>query len=271
MIEANSQEQLAATAFNKQSSIFDALYAQNVIIQYKRKRVRQHVEQYISANSNILELNAGTGEDAVYFARQGHQINATDIAENMQQILKEKVKQYNLTHKIATELCSFTQLDKLQNKGPYDVIFSNFAGLNCTGKLDKVVLSFSPLLKQGGIVTLVLLPPFCLWEVLLLLKGNFKTALRRFNCKRGVAAQIEGVQFTCWYYKPRFVIDCMKNDYELLSVEGLCSIVPPSYFEKFPNKHKQLFQKLVAWENKLKNTWPWKNIGDYYIVSFRKK
>ena len=54
-------------------------------------------------------------------------------------------------------------------KGPYDMIFSNFAGLNCTGELDKVLASFSSLLKPKGIVTLVLLPGFCLWEFLLII------------------------------------------------------------------------------------------------------
>lgn len=271
MTEAPIHEQQAANAFNKQSSVFDSLYSENIIIQYKRNCVRQHVEKYIAANSNILELNAGTGEDAVYFAQQNHQVHATDIAENMQQVLREKRQHYNLVNNITTELCSFTQLNKLQNKGPYDVIFSNFAGLNCTRDLDKVLTSFSALLKQGAIVTLVLLPPFCLWETLLVLKGDFKTAFRRFNSKQGAPAQIEGVKFTCWYYKPSFVINCMKNDYELLSIEGLCSIVPPSYFENFPYKHKKLFKKLVALENSFKKTWPWKFIGDYYIISFGKK
>ncbi len=66
------------------------------------------------------------------------------------------------------------------------MIFSNFAGLNCTGKLDQVLLSFDPLLKPGGLVTLVLLPPFCVWETALVLKGKFKTAFRRFFSKKGV-------------------------------------------------------------------------------------
>ena len=58
-------EQQAAAAFNKQSSFFDQIYSANTIVQYKRKRVRNHIERFMDPHSKILELNAGTGEDAV--------------------------------------------------------------------------------------------------------------------------------------------------------------------------------------------------------------
>ncbi len=150
------------------------------------------------------------------------------------------------------------------------MIFSNFAGLNCTGDLDKVMQSFPALLKPGGTVTMVILPGFCLWETLLALRGNFKTAFRRFNSSRGVTANVEGVKFMCWYYKPSYIIKNMGKDYTLLSVEGLCSIVPPSYFENFPYKHPSLYKKMQALENKYKSNWPWKYCGDYFIISLRK-
>ena len=178
-------EQATEKAFTKQSVIFDELYASNPIIQYKRQRVRDHVQQWIKPNSRILELNAGTGDDAIWFAQQGHHVHATDISKGMQDKLAEKVKAHALGTKITRELCSFTALQNLHSKGPFDFVFSNFAGLNCTGELDKVLHSFSSLLKPGGIVTLVMLPKFCLWECMLLFKGKAKTAFRRFFAKKG--------------------------------------------------------------------------------------
>ena len=267
----NIDELKAAEAFNRQSSLFDAIYAPNIIIQYKRERVRSNVERFLAPRSNILELNAGTGEDAIYFAAKEHTVHATDIAEEMQNVLKQKVKQYNLQSRITTETCSFTRLESLQNKGPYDLIFSNFAGLNCTGDLDEVLQSFSSLLKPNGLATLVVMPRFCLWEFLLFLKGNFKTAFRRFKSKNGVTAHIEGTYFKCWYYSPAFIEQRLKYEFELLGVEGLCTIVPPSYFENFPSKHPNLFRRLIKAENKMKSKWPWKIIGDYFIITMRKK
>jgi len=263
-------EDKAADAFSRQSGIFDKLYKENSIIQYKRERVRAHVEKFLPANSHILELNAGTGEDAIYFAQAGHTVHATDISQGMQQQLKQKVVQAGLLNSISTELCSFTQLYTLQHKGPYDLIFSNFAGLNCTGELDKVIASFTPLLKSGGVATMVIMPPFCLWEALLAFKGNFNNAFRRFNSKNGVWANVEGVKFLCWYYKPSYIIKRLGNEYSLLGVESLCSIVPPSYFENFPAKHPALYARLKNLENKYKSAWPWKYWGDYFIISIKR-
>lgn len=265
-----TQEQQAAKAFNKQSTVFDHIYSPNTIIQYKRGRVRDHIDRLIDGSSKILEINAGTGEDAIYFAKKGHSVHATDISDGMQTILKQKVLEYNLTSRVTTEICSFTQLATLKNKGPYDLLFSNFAGLNCTDHLENVLRSFTPLLKPHGIVTLVILPKFCLWETLFLFKGKFKTALRRFFSRRGRKAHIEGEYFLCWYYNPSFVKKYMRNEFEFIQQEGLCTLVPPSYVEHFAEKHPGLFRFLKRREDKWKARWPWKAIGDYYIISFRK-
>jgi ubiquinone/menaquinone biosynthesis C-methylase UbiE len=267
----HDNEKKAAVAFNGQSAIFDDLYASNGIIRYKRKRVRDHLLKYLKPGSHILELNAGTGEDAIFLAQRGYEVHATDISAGMQSKLIEKVTVNRLTGSITNELCSFTELNALQNKGPFDCIFSNFAGLNCTGDLDQVLTSFSGLLKPEGVVVLVVLPRFCLWESLFVFKGKFKTATRRFFSSKGRKANIDGASFTCWYYSPEYLIRGLKDKFRMLEIEGLCTIVPPSYIEGFPEKYPKIYSYLCRTENRLKTKWPWKYIGDYYIISFRKR
>jgi ubiquinone/menaquinone biosynthesis C-methylase UbiE len=267
----NVNEQFAAKAFSTQSVIFDEIYADNTIVSYKRDRVRAHILQYLKPNSSILELNSGTGEDATFFASLGHTVHATDIAEGMQQKLREKAAKQGMDDLISTELCSFTQLNELKNTGPFDQIFSNFAGLNCTGKLDKVLLSLPALLNDNGVATLVILPKFCLWESLLIFKGKFKIATRRWFSKNGVTAHVEGTYFTCWYYDPSYVMNAVKGTFEVLSVEGLCTIVPPSYIEHFAEKYPKVYNQLKRLEYRYRFSWPWRFIGDYYIISLRKK
>lgn len=266
-----ANEEASATAFSKQSVIFDELYAGNTIVGYKRERVRAHVSQYLKPCSRILELNSGTGEDALYFAQQGHSIHATDIATGMQNQLRQKMLQAGMQNQVTMELRSYTQLHQLQNRGPYDLIFSNFAGLNCTDELDKVLASFLPLLKPGGVVTLVLLPRFCLWETLLIFKGKFRTATRRLFSSNGAKAHVEGTYFKCWYYNPSYITIQLSGPFDVLGIEGLCTLVPPSYIEGFAEKYPRIFRFLKAKEDRLKASWPWKLIGDYYIISLRKK
>ena len=268
---SHTHEQFAAAAFSLQSGIFDRIYTGNAIIEYKRQRVREHTMKYLPEESSILELNSGTGDDAIFFAGKGHHVHATDISEGMQLILKQKVAEQGFQNKISTELCSFTQLDLLQNKGPYDLIFSNFGGLNCTGDLEKVLNSLEDLVKPGGQITLVIISTFCLWETLLLFKGKFKTATRRFFSGKGRNANIEGLNFTCWYYDAGFIQQKMKRKFDVISVEGLCSIVPPSYIEGVAEKYSRTFSFLSRMENKLKHLWPIRSLGDYFIISLRRK
>jgi ubiquinone/menaquinone biosynthesis C-methylase UbiE len=260
----------SAEAFSKQSGVFDSLYSNDTIIRYKRERVRETVLSLLKTDARILELNCGTGEDAVFFASKGYAVHATDVAEGMVQKTNEKIANHSLQHKITTELCSYTALENLKDKGPYDIIFSNFGGLNCTGELHKALDSFHALLKPGGAFVIVVIPPFCLWETLLVFKGQFKTALRRFFSNSGRSAHIEGVHFTCWYYSPKFIINRLKKNFELLKLEGLCTIVPPSYMEGFAEKHPRLYDFLVRKERKLNSKRPWRSIGDYFILSMRK-
>ena len=266
---SNTNEDLAAQAFSRQSIRFDEIYSSDRIIQYKRKRVRDHVLSHLRPGSSILEINSGTGEDAIFFAELGYQVHATDISAEMQEVLRKKI--VSLKEKISTEIRSFTDLDALQNKGPYDMVFSNFGGLNCTGELKKVLLSIAPLLKPGGKITLVIISNFCLWEVLLVFKGKFRTALRRFFNKTGRKAHVEGTFFNCWYYSPTFVKMTLKDSFLPLQTEGLCTFVPPSYLEGFAEKYPALFRLLIKAENKLKGLWPWKAIGDYFIITLEKK
>jgi ubiquinone/menaquinone biosynthesis C-methylase UbiE len=262
-------ENKAAEAFSRQAPVFDDLYAANTIINYKRWRVRSHALNYLPADGSILELNCGTGEDALFFAQNGFKVHGTDLSTGMLAQFKQKTAAYN--NQVSFEQCSFTELGKLQNKGPYDMIFSNFGGLNCTGDLDKVLVSFDELLKPGGVATLVIISKFCLWETLLIFKGKFKTAFRRFFSKNGRKARVEGEYFKCWYYNPGYVTKKLGAKFELMGVEGLCTIVPPSYIENFAEKDPQLYRFLVRQENRFKSSWPWKYIGDYYIISVRKR
>jgi hypothetical protein len=120
-------------------------------------------------------------------------------------------------------------------------------------------------------VTVVVMPRFCLWETLLVFKGKFKTAFRRFSGRRGSRAHIEGAFFRCWYYPPSFIRRQLRNAFDPVALEGLCTIVPPSYLQGFAEKHPGIFRKLVAVEKRWKGSWPWKLIGDYYILTMRKK
>src|ERR1700744_4375727 len=112
-------EMSASLAFTRQAPVFDALFGPDLIVQYKRERVRRHVQAFLPPASRILELNAGTGEDALFFARKGHLVHATDVSAGMLKMTEGKAKTAGLENNISTKVCSFTNLNDLSFKGPF--------------------------------------------------------------------------------------------------------------------------------------------------------
>ncbi len=258
-----------ARAFSKQSSSFDQIEDDNLILQYMRKRIHDHCLQFFPPKAKILEMNCGTGIDAVFFAGWNMNIVATDVASGMIEKVNSKIEHLGLKAKISTKLCSYTELPKL-SEGPFDVMFSNFGGLNCIADLRPVVQGVKRNLKSGGVVTLVVMPKVCPWEILLALKGNFKVAFRRFK-NGGAESHLEGEYFKTFYFSSAYIRQVFGEEFSLVKLEGLCSLVPPPYFEFFPKKLKKVFSFLTRLENSVRFIYPFNWAADHIIITLRRK
>lgn len=255
-------------AFSKQSNHYDQDDASNSILQVWRNQVYDHVNAVIKPNSRILELNAGTGIDALYFARRGHTILSTDVSDGMITQINKKIGQFNLHATWTAKQCSYEALDKID--GPFDYIFSNFGGLNCIDDLSLVTRHMKRLLTPDGFVTWTIMPPVCLWEILWALKGNTKGAFRRFN-KKGVMAHLEGEYFRTYYHSLKKIRKAFGKEFHLLKFEGLGALSPPPSSETFPFDHPVLYAWLTQLDRKMHNHFPFNRWADHIIVTFRKK
>ena len=67
------------------ASTYDASFTRTPIGQLQRKQVWTYLEKITLElkGLDILELNCGTGEDAVLFSEKGFYIVATDVSEEM--------------------------------------------------------------------------------------------------------------------------------------------------------------------------------------------
>lgn len=91
--------------FSKQSYAYDESDQSNKILQDMRHQVYAHVEKYLIPKSRILELNAGTGIDALFFIWAGHQVHATDLADGMISQIKAKISKHGLANQLT---CHYT-------------------------------------------------------------------------------------------------------------------------------------------------------------------
>jgi ubiquinone/menaquinone biosynthesis C-methylase UbiE len=266
---ATSQEILVSDAFSRQSSAFDEIDERNSLLLWIRNRVRNEVLQYITPGASMLELNCGTGLDAVFFAQRGFKVLATDNADGMLEVLSKKITTLGLEDTLACKKCSFNNLEQL-GETQFDYVFSNFGGLNCTDNLAKVLHDIDKQLKPGGYFTLVIMPPVCPWEIATLFKGYFKTAFRRFK-QQGARSHLEGVYFNSYYYTPSYIINNVDSNYKLCALRGLSAAVPPPFIENFCERHPKLFSALEHLENSVWDKWPFNRWCDHFMITMQKQ
>ena len=258
-----------AEAFSRTAEKYDSFAVDHPHLTRMRNKVYSHVARYVPPGARILELNAGTGTDAVQLAQRGYFVHATDIAPGMLNRLPDKVNQLGLQERVTMETRSFLALEDVQGT-PFDAIFSDLGGLNCIPDLTPVIQQLPNILKPGGIVTWVLMPHICLWEMAEVFRGNFSLALRRLS--RGkVRANLEGLNFDVYYFSPRQVIRWFGKDFELLALEGLSVITPSAESKNFAKWYPRLYRALCWLDDKLSSHWPWNGWGDFYILTMRYK
>lgn len=253
--------------FSRKAELYDAYCANHPVIQWARNQIREQVMGCIPLGASILELNAGTGSDAVEFVKCGYRVHATDIASGMIAAIDLKIQKLSGDRKLTVQKISFTDLEHVTG-GPFDLVFSNFGGLNCIPDLRDSTRSFSKILKPGGYVVWVIMPPFCPWELAQLARGKFRAATRRLHAD-GVLANVEGAQVRTWYHSAKSVRNSFPPEFELIHKQAISLFCPPSYMDKFFARLPRLTQFLLRLDERLGQGAPFYNWGDFVVYTFR--
>ncbi len=254
-------------AFSKQSVKYDEDDSRNQVLQDMRKQVYAHVSEFLKEKSHVLELNAGTGIDALHFVQQGHSVHATDLSDGMIAQLEKKIVHHQLHGRLACQQISYEHLEKLDEQ-KFDYVFSNFGGLNCIDDVSRVTKNLPSLLNPGAHVTWVIMPPVCIWEILGVFKGHFKQAFRRFH-KDGVMAHLEGEYFKTYYHSLSQIKKAFGAEFKFIKSEGLCLVSPPPSRANFPIQYPKLYRSLQKLDSQLRESFPFNRWGDHIIVTFQ--
>ena len=218
------------------------------------------------AAGTTLELNCGTGEDAIWMAQQGWKVLATDVSAEMVRVAQAKAelfsgKTVNLSQaipiNISFQTCSFAEIEQLP-EGNFDLIFSNFGGLNCVSpeELSRLGPVFTQKLKPGGRFIAVVMSRFCWWEILyFLLKMKPKAAFRRFS-KKPLDARLDAqTSVSTWYYSPLEFQKHLHFKGQAIAVKPIGFWLPPSYLNPFFEKHLRWLGALNILEQNFAPSW----------------
>ncbi|MCO6175114.1 class I SAM-dependent methyltransferase [Flavobacterium sp. NRK F10] len=254
-------------SFDVEAIHYDSHFTYTSIGKAQRAMVYHHLQKHLTNPLTILEINCGTGEDAIWLARQHHTVCATDISEKMIEVAKEKGSHPGL---------SFIQADIRAvsnhfNAKDFDLVFSNFGGLNCLSpdEMDRFLKTTDTVLSANGKLILTLMPEGTLWEKLyFLLKGQFSKISRR---KTAAVATLGEEKVITYYYNPKEIVNLSKDKFNTIEVKPIGFFIPPSYLEPFLKNKKLFFKVLTRLDSLFKNLSFLAKYSDHYLIVLEKK
>ena len=259
----------AVAAFDAIAPHFDERYGAWRSVAAQRAAVRRHLLAAFPPGSRVLELAAGTGEDAVFLGSNGRAVAATDGSPAMVTRARAKAEAAGLADRIDVKELLLEDIDThLVAADRFDGAYSNFAGLNCVEDLGPVARGLARVLPVGAPALLVLFGPLPPGEVVVqLLRGDVRGAFRRLRRGR-VHARLGGRSFDVWYHRPRAVRRAFAPWFRLEQVRGIGIFVPPSAAEPMISRVPRLLRVLEVMDRV--TSAPLALLGDHVLYRFRR-
>jgi SAM-dependent methyltransferase len=258
--------------FDPIAEAYDRTFTDTVTGWGQRRLVWAYLDKILAQSgcARVLEINCGTGEDACFLSARGCSVTATDLSGEMVAQTARKAAERGLSVRTARLDLSNPAMP-FPDEGPYDLVFSNFGGLNCLSP-DRIAAlrpSLTAWLRPGGRFVAVFMPRFCPMETLYFLaKFRPGQAFRRW---RGgpVSAPLGGGHFVdTWYFSPDEFEWALAPDFTEAHRRGIGIVLPPSYLEPFFSKKINWGKKLEAWEKKLSERAYFAGSSDHCLMDF---
>lgn len=252
---------------------YDAEFTDSVSGRALRATVWYRLEGLFRPGERVLELGCGTGEDAVWLARRGVDVLATDASPAMLEVARRKAATAGVAERV-----SFAPLDlariavELPPPGvPFDGALSDFGALNCLPERWTVAAALAGWLRPGALLATVVMGPVCPWEILWhLLNGRPRTAFRRLG--RSVTARLgDGPPIRVWYPSPERLRRELEPHFRRVRLAGVGVLVPPPYLEYLARRRPRLVERLEQFDRRHGHRFPAPWLADHHLSVFERR
>lgn len=269
MTAASAVVSQTVLAFDSLAAKYDDLFTRSMIGRAQRGAVWDVLIRAFEPGSHILEINCGTGEDALFLAQHDVSVVACDASEQMVQTAQQRKQTEDPDAPIEFLVLPTEQLSELDGGDLFDGAFSNFSGLNCVADLHLTAHQLAGLVTTGAPVFICLSTRFCLSEMAwFVLHGQFRKAFRRSS---GIATVKVGEYNVKVHYPTlRAVKEMFSPYFRLRSCTGIGVAVPPSYLEPIARRYPGLLGRLRLIDKMICRL-PWfRTIGDHMLIHFER-
>lgn len=264
----STNKNLSGLAFDTIAEQYDDIFTRSLIGRAQRDAVWEMLRGTFRAGQQVLELNCGTGEDALFLSRMGVAVVACDASEKMIAVAARRMGSEPRSAPIRLEVRATEQIGQTA-VDPCDGVLSNFSGLNCVSDLAPVGQMLGRMVKSGACMVVCMSNRFCLWESLWFLAHcKPERAMRRW--KGCATAHLGDVALEISYPTVREIQESLAPYFTLLRLKGVGVTVPPSYLEHLARKFPALLRGLAAIDQVVSGWRGLRAIGDHILLVFER-
>lgn len=262
---------LEEPAFDTLAETYDQTFVESLIGRAQREVVWTVLDRLFRPGQHVLEINCGTGIDAVRLAGRGVSVVACDVAPRMIEVARRRALAARPRASLDFRVLATEEIGSIRDQAPFDGVLSNFAGLNCVHNWRAVARDLARLLRPEAVAVLCIFGRFCFWEVSwYLCHGRLRKAFRRLSPGGSIAHIAEDREVRVYYPSIEVCERLFAPDFRLVEWRGVGVCVPPSYVEPLARRFPRTLQALGALDQRIGGLPVLRSLGDHTLVTLER-
>jgi len=257
----------ASAVFDRIAERYDDIFTNTLIGRLQRQVVWNVLASTYVKGQRVLELNCGTGEDALFLGARGVLVTACDASAGMIEVAQRRNFQNESGGTVEFRVLANEKLMELRGEDLFDGALSNFSGLNCVEDVAQIAEALGTLLRPAARLLICISTRVCAWEMVWhLARGRARSAFRRISGY--TIASVEGSAVPVWYPTLRQIRKRFAPWFRVRSVRAVGLFVPPSYAERWAQRHKGVVSACGKLDGLLGRLPILRTLGDHMLLEF---
>jgi SAM-dependent methyltransferase len=230
-----------------------------------RAAVWTELDRAFPPGSRVLEMNCGTGVDAIHLAKRGVAVCACDISPAMIERARNSASAAGLDGLLQFRVLPTEDLNRIPVHERFAGAFSNFSGLNCVSDLSAVSQTLAARLSPGSVVLLCMLGPSMKWERFWRIVQRRVGKVEKQDPQSRIPRSFQVTRYSC-----REVAAALQPWFHLRRRKGIGIFVPPAFLDTTAARFPKIIRTLAALERVVAKAPFFRDHGACVLLEFQR-